>query len=347
MPTWEERLTSHIDPQIAEAIAVFETQIKLRKQGKLAEKVFAETRPRRGAYGQRYDNGHRNDGIRTQNLSFPNKDLTKGPETMWDAPGMQRIKIPFGGLTADQLDTLSDLAEEYSDAVLHVTTRQDFQFHFVHIDDTPTLMRRLAAVGITTREACGNSVRNVTACPLAGVCRTEVFDVIPYAKASAKFMLGHPDAQGFGRKFKIAFSGCEAEACGLVNMHDLGAIAVKRIENGRNGQMEKRGFELYVGGGLGAVPHDAKLFDPFLPEEELLPITQAIARVFARLGEKKNRAQARVKFLVAKLGIDEFRRLVLEERKILPHDPRWTSYLTELTRYDEKPLKPASRLNGQ
>jgi len=342
MPTWEEKLTDKIDPQLAEEISVFETEIQLRKQGKLDEKVFAETRLRRGAYGQRYDNGHRNDGIRSQELKY-DTDLTKGPDTLWDAPGMQRIKIPFGGLSADQMDTLADLAEEYADSVLHITTRQDFQFHFVHIDDTPTLMRRLAAVGITTREACGNSIRNVTACPLAGICRTEVFDVIPYAKASAKFMLGHPDAQGFGRKFKIAFSGCAGEACGLVNMHDMGGIAVKRIENGK----EKRGFALYVGGGLGAVPHDAKLFDAFLPEEELLPITQAIARVFARLGEKKNRAQARVKFLVAKLGIDEFRRLVLEERKILPHDPRWTSYLSSLNRDTEKPLKAPSHLNGQ
>ena len=147
-----------------------------------------------------------------QELSYPSTELTKGPETLWDAPGMQRIKIPFGGLNPDQMDTLADLAEEYADGVLHVTTRQDFQFHFVHIDDTPDLMRRLAAVGITTREACGNSVRNVTACPLAGVCREEVFDVIPYAHASAKFMLGHPDAQGFGRKFKIAFSGCRESA---------------------------------------------------------------------------------------------------------------------------------------
>jgi sulfite reductase (ferredoxin) len=338
MPTWEEQLAGKIDPQLADEINIFETEIQLRKQGKLDEKVFAETRLRRGAYGQRYDNGHRHDGVRTQQLEYPS-DLTKGPDTLWHAPGMQRIKIPFGGLNSTQMDTLADLSEEYADGVLHVTTRQDIQFHYVHIDDTPSLMRRLAAVGITTREACGNSVRNVTACPLAGICRTEVFDVIPYARASAKFMLGHPDAQGFGRKFKIAFSGCEAEACGLVNMHDMGAIAVTR-----NG---KRGFALYVGGGLGAVPHDAKLFDPFLPEEELLPLTQAIARVFARLGEKKNRAQARIKFLVAKLGIDEFRRLVLEERQILPHDPRWTSYLTELDRYAEKPLKPASPLSKQ
>src|SRR5207249_6283210 len=295
----------------------------------------------RGCYGQRYDNGHRHDGIRTQELSL--SDVTKGPETLWDAPGMQRIKIPFGGVTPDQMDTLADLAEEYSDSVLHVTTRQDFQLHYVHIDDTPNLMRRLAAVGITTREACGNSIRNVTACPIAGVCRGEVFDVTPYAKTSAKFMLGHPDAQGFGRKFKIAFSGCREEACALTNMHDMGCIAATRIENGK----EKRGFEVYVGGGLGAVPHQAKLFDAFVAEEELLPLTQAIARVFARMGEKKNRAAARIKFLVTKLGIEEFRRIVLEERKTMSTDPRWTSYLPDVEKYREQAARPPAFLNGQ
>ena len=342
MPTWKEKLANRMDPQIAEEIDVFETQMALRRTGKMDEKVFAETRLRRGCYGQRYDNGHRHDGIRTQELNFL-AAMTKGPDTLWDAPGMQRIKIPFGGVTPEQLDTLAELAEEYSDGVLHVTTRQDFQLHYVHIDDTPNLMRRLAAVGITTREACGNSVRNVTACPIAGVCRSEAFDVTPYAKASAKFMLGHPDAQGFGRKFKIAFSGCREEACALTNMHDMGCIAVTRIENGQ----EKRGFEVYVGGGLGAVPQQAKLLEAFVPEDELLPLTQAIGRVFARLGEKKNRAAARVKFLITKLGIDEFRRLVNEERKILPEDARWTSYIPGVAEYKETPQKAPAALNGQ
>jgi sulfite reductase (ferredoxin) len=342
MPTWKEKLADRMDPQIAEEIDVFEIQIALRRTGKLDEKVFAESRLRRGVYGQRYDNGRRHDGIRTQQLTFM-ADMTKGPDTLWDAPGMQRIKIPFGGVSPDQLETLAELAEEYSDGVLHVTTRQDFQLHYVHIDDTPNIMRRLAAVGITTREACGNSVRNVTACPLSGVCRSEGFDVTPYARAASKFMLGHPDAQGFGRKFKIAFSGCKEEACGLTNMHDVGCIATTRVENGE----EKRGFEVYVGGGLGAVPHQAKLFDAFVGEEELLPLTQSIGRVFARLGEKKNRAAARLKFLVAKLGIDEFRRLVLEERQTLPVDPRWTGYIPAVRQNSPAPRKPATPLNGQ
>src|SRR5688572_22570085 len=113
MPTWELKLAEKIEPHLAEEISVFETQIALRKQGKLDEKIFAETRLRRGCYGQRYDNGHRHDGIRSQELHYP-ADLTKGPETLWDAPGMQRIKIPFGGVTPGQMDTLADLAEEYS-----------------------------------------------------------------------------------------------------------------------------------------------------------------------------------------------------------------------------------------
>src|SRR3954465_11998662 len=202
MPTWKEKLAGKMDLQMSEEIDVFESQMALRRTGKLDEKVFAETRLRRGSYGQRYDNGHRHDGIKTQDLPYP--PLTKGPDTMFDAPGMQRIKIPFGGLNPQQMIVLAELAEEYSDGICHITTRQDFQFHFVQIEDTPSIFRRLAAGGITTREACGYSVRNVTACPLAGVCHTETFDVTPYAKACAYYLLGHPDTQDFGRKFPQA-----------------------------------------------------------------------------------------------------------------------------------------------
>ncbi len=340
--SWKEKLAPSMSPELAREIDIFETQIELRKQGKIEEKVFAETRLRRGVYGQRYDNGQRHDGTRVQKLKLPSGDLTKGPETVWDAPGMLRIKIPFGGLNPEQMEVLADLSEEYSDGVSHVTTRQDIQYHFIHIDDTPILMRRLAAVGITTREACGNVVRNVTACPIAGVCKGEAFDVTPYAKACAEFLLGHPDTQDFGRKFKIAFSGCKEEACGLTSMHDMGAIAKKRVVDGK----EQRGFEFYVGGGLGAVPHQAKLFDEFLPEQELLPMAQAIVRVFARLGEKRNRARARIKFLVARLGIEEFCRLVLEEREKLTSDPHWTEYLSTVNAPMEVPLKKGASFNG-
>jgi len=339
--SWKEKLAGRIPSELGREIDIFEQQMELRKQGKIDEKVFAETRLRRGIYGQRYDNGQRHDGTRIQKLKLP-ADVVKGPETLWDAPGMMRIKIPFGGVNPEQLETLADLSEEYADGVSHITTRQDVQFHFVHIEDTPDLMRRLAAVGITSREACGNVVRNVTACPLAGICRDETFDTTPYAKACSKFLMGHPDTQDFGRKFKVAFSGCQQHPCGLVTMHDMGVIAKTRIVDGK----ERRGFAFYVGGGLGSVPYKAKLFDEFLPEEELFPMAQAISRVFARLGEKRNRARARIKFLIANLGIEKFRQLVLEERQKLSPDPRWTAHLATVNEQAEQPLKPGVSLNG-
>jgi sulfite reductase (ferredoxin) len=334
--SWKNALSGRIDPGWSEEIDDFESQIELRKQGKIEEKVFAETRLRRGAYGQRYDAGTRHDGVEERKLGYDDVP-TKGPDTIWDAPGMQRIKIPYGGMSPEQLEVLADLAEEYSDGILHITTRQDIQLHFVHIEDTPDLMRRLAAVDITTREACGNSVRNVTGCPLAGTCKTEAFDVSPYAEALMRFMLGHPDVQDFGRKFKPAFSGCEHEACGLVQLHDAGFVS--RVQDG------KRGFRVVVGGGLGTVPHQAKVLSEFTPEDEFLIEMQAVARVFARLGEKKNRNRARIKFLVANLGIDEFKRLVEEERKTIPHDPRHTAFLDDLQQRAGAPARPPSELD--
>ncbi len=336
---WKDRLNGRIAPQLGAEIDAYENEIALKKQGKLDDKVFAEARLRRGSYGQRYDNGFRHDGIERRKLGYTT-DLTKGPGTVWDAPGMQRIKIPFGGLNAEQLEAIADLAEEYSVGVAHITTRQDFQLHYIHIEDTPTIMRRLAAVGITTREACGNTVRNVTGCPLAGVCRDQAFDVTPYAKALAYFLLGHPDTQDFGRKFKIAFSGCDTNPCALVHIHDFGCIARVREVDGQT----KRGFEVYVGGGLGTVPYQAKLYDEFVSEEELLPLAQSMARVFARLGEKKNRNTARMKFLVAKLGMEEFKRLVNEERAMLARDSRWTAYIEHVDRGSDGPLRPAQLL---
>lgn len=336
MTSWKEELAGKIRPEWEEEIDVFQTQIDLKKQGKIDDKIFAETRLRRGAYGQRYDNGQRHDGVDTRVLEFPSEGKTKGPDTVWDAPGMMRIKVPYGRLSSEQLEVHCDLAEEYSDSILHVTTRQDIQLHFIHLEDTPDLMRRLAATGITTREACGNSVRNVTACQYSGVCDTQTFDVTPYAQATMEFLLGHDDTMDFGRKMKIAFSGCEEKPCGLTAFHDIGALA--RVQDG------KRGFKLVVGGGLGAVPYVAPTYAEFLPEEELFPVMQAICRIFGRMGEKANRSRARIKFLVKKLGIDEFRRIVDEERKNLRPDPRWTAFLSDLTATDEEPSRPGSSL---
>jgi len=339
---WNEKLGDSIPANMVEEIDTFETNIALRKAGKLEPKIFAESRLRRGAYGQRYDNGRRHDGIKTQELHYPSGDLLKGPETIWDAPGMMRIKVPMGVATNAQLEVLADLAEEYSDGILHVTTRQDIQLHFVQIDTTPDMMRRLAAVGITTREACGNSVRNITACQFAGACKEAAFDVTPYADAATYFLLGHKDIQDFGRKFKISFSGCKGNPCGMAMFHDAGVIAVTKEVDGET----KRGFEFYVGGGLGAVPFQAQLLDPFVPEEELLPLFQAVCRVFSRLGERKNRARARLKFVVKKLGIEEFRNVVEAERKTIPQDERWTTYLADLSVPTDKALHEGRALDA-
>ncbi len=336
---WKQSLTGQLSEQLAEEIDTFETEITLRSQDKLDEKVFAETRLRRGAYGQRYDNGQRHDGTESRPLPFADK-VSKGPTTVWDAPGMQRIKIPYGGLNPAQLEVLAELAEEYSDGIAHITTRQDIQLHYIHIEDAPSVMRRLASVGITTREACGNSVRNVTGCAFMGVCPGEPFDATPYANALAQFLLGHPDAQNFGRKFKPSVSGCEEQACGLAQLNDFGLIARVRTVDGE----EQRGFKVVVGGGLGAVPRQAKTFDEFMAPEEVLPIVQAMSRVFGRHGEKKIRSRARLKFLIEKMGLEEFQAAVLEERGKLSQDSRWTEFVKTTAENEEKPLKPAGEM---
>ena len=216
---------AHLPPAAREEIDVFETELRRVQSGQMAEKVFLEFRLRHGVYGQRQD------GVQ-----------------------MQRIKIPMGIVDTAKMVQLADLCEEYAVGVAHITTRQDFQYHYIDINDTPNLMRRLAEVGITTREACGNAVRNVTACPQAGVCTDETFDITPYSKAMAYFLLRHPDAQNFGRKFKIAYSGCDDHACGLARMHDIGVIAKVRDANGA----KVEGFKVFVGGGLGALPFQAE-----------------------------------------------------------------------------------------
>ena len=305
---------AHLPPAAKEEIDVFETELRRVQSGQMAEKVFLEFRLRHGVYGQRQD------GVQ-----------------------MQRIKIPMGIVDTAKMVQLADLCEEYAVGVAHITTRQDFQYHYIDINDTPNLMRRLAEVGITTREACGNAVRNVTACPQAGVCTDETFDITPYSKAMAYFLLRHPDAQNFGRKFKIAYSGCDDHACGLARMHDIGAIAKVRDANGA----KVEGFKVFVGGGLGALPFQAELYSEFVPADEMLPLAQAIARVFARLGEKQNRAKARMKFLIAKLGLEEFKRQVAEERGKLREDPRWASELDQaMADYSDQPLKPPSELQA-
>lgn len=337
---WKERLQGQLPSQLAEEVDTFEAEIHLRQQGKIDETIFAETRLRRGAYGQRYDNGKRHDGVESRELAYPEGKLEKGPGTLWDAPGMLRIKIPYGGMNPEQLEVMAELAEEYSDQIGHITTRQDFQLHYIHIDDTPTIMRRLATVGITTREACGNSVRNITGCPFAGVCADETFDVTPYADALTYFLLGHPDAQSFGRKLKPTFSGCHQHSCGLTALHDLGFMATSREVDGKT----EHGFKCFVGGGLGTVPFQAKLFSDFVPFSEMLPLSQAMARVFGKHGEKKIRSRARLKFLVKKWGIEKFKEEVLAERAKLREDSRWTDYLPGIEKFAEEPSRPPGEM---
>lgn len=341
---WKEKFQGKLPEPLGSEVDQFETEIGLRLSDKIDEKVFAETRLRRGSYGQRYDNGQRHDGTNSLRLPFPEKP-SKGAGTIWDAPGMQRIKVPFGGLNPEQLEVMAELAEEYSDGIAHVTTRQDFQLHYIHIENAPSVMRRLAAVGITTREACGNAVRNVTACPYAGVCGDEAFDVTPYSVALAWFLMGHPDTMEFGRKFKPAFSGCGQHACGLAQMHDIGYVAAVREVDGKL----QRGFKIVVGGGLGAVPRQARVLTDFAPVEEMLPLTQAVCRVFGKHGEKKNRNAARIKFLIDKWGIEKFREEVFAVRKDLREDPRWIDMIKDAEKQVEGPLRPPGEfpaLNG-
>jgi len=244
-----------------------------------------------------------------------------------DDAQMIRIKIPHGSMTAEQLDMVAQVANDYSPRkVGHVTTRQAIQLHYVPLENTPMVLRKLDEVGLTTREACGNTVRNVTADEMSGLCADTVFDITPYAEATARFFLRNPICQKLPRKFKIAFSACEHDH-GLVPIHDLGAVAV--IKDGQ------RGFRMTVGGGLGASPHVAQVLAEFVPEKELLRYSEAAIRIFDRMGNRKNRNKARIKFVVKQLGIEEFRRITKEEMDALPPveesnylEPDW-SFLEE------------------
>ena len=246
-----------------------------------------------------------------------------------DGVHMMRIKVPAGRLTAEQLECLADLAQAYSKGVGHITTRQDMQLYWIPTKEAPTAMARAAAVGLTTREACGNSVRNVTACPLAGVSPTELFDVTKHAEAVTRHFLRNPISQKLPRKFKIAFEGCSIGHAKTA-IHDIGAVAAIQEDGGKR----TPGFRLYVGGGLGALPMTAIQLEPFTPTTELLRTCEAIVRVHDRLGDRKNKATARIKFVVKRLGADAFRREVFAEREKLP---RYPYPEMEVTETDETP----------
>jgi len=277
--TEETTRTRGIIDFMPQEIDDFELQLKRFQAGEFDETDFQAFRLKQGVYGQR----------------------------QLDAQ-MVRVKVPFGGLTAEQLDALGVFAEKYAPLNKgHVTTRENFQYHHVKLEDTPAVMRLLGDVGLSTREACGNTVRNVTGCYLAGVCADEPFDVTPYAAAYTRYFVRHPYTQALPRKLKTAFSGC-ARDCAITAIHDMGFLP--KIENGR------KGFVVKTGGGTSIMPKIAPTLYDFVPVEEYLKVTEAVIRIFHRSDElRKNRMKARIKFLISRIGIDEFRKMVDEELK--------------------------------
>jgi sulfite reductase (ferredoxin) len=280
-----------IDPAQLADIEKFETQLQRYLDGDLDEDVFRVFRLNNGIYGQR-QGGHNQ---------------------------MVRIKIPYGTVTPEQLDCMARLAEEYSRGWGHITTRQNIQFHFVPLERIPAVMRELAAVGLTTREACGDTVRNVQGCHLAGACPYEVLDISPWAEAAFQHFLRSPIAQRLPRKFKINFSGCATD-CGQAMFNDVGVIAVSRPNP--DGTVEA-GFRVFIAGGLGTTPHPAQALEEFTPREELLATTEAILRVFDHYGNRDNKLRARLKWLVDTMGIDELRERIFKERKFLLASATW------------------------
>ena len=264
-------------------IIELEKKVRLFREGKMDEEKFRSLRLARGVYGQRQQ------GVQ-----------------------MVRIKLPYGKMTLAQWNRIADVSDEYSTGNLHLTTRQDIQIHFVSLDRTPELWAELEKDDVTIREACGNTVRNITASDTAGIDPDEPFDVTPYAHAMFEYFLRKPVNQEMGRKFKIAFSNNEKDTA-LVFMHDLGVIPRVKIVDGK----EVRGFKTLIGGGLGAQPHLAVTTHEFLEEDLLIPYLESVLRVFDRYGERNSRHKARIKFLIAKIGIEAFNELVKEEQLAL------------------------------
>jgi len=217
---------------------------------------------------------------------------------------MQRIKIPGGLITAQQLEVLADVGDRYGRGISHVTTRQDVQIHWVPVEQTIDMYEQLLAAGITTRGACADTVRNVTACPYAGVAPGEPFDVLPYCLAINEYFLFNPLNLTLPRKFKIALEGCEHD-CAQAPVNDIGLYA--KMRNG------VRGFSVIAGGGLGSQPFLAKPMQDFVPADDTLIWCEAIVRVQHRYGERKNRHKARMKYVVQKMGLEKFRATVLAE----------------------------------
>jgi sulfite reductase (ferredoxin) len=269
------------NPVVEKDIIDLERKIRLFREGKIHEEKFRSLRLARGVYGQRQQ------GVQ-----------------------MIRIKLPYGKMTFRQWRRICDVCDEYSTGNLHFTTRQDIQIHFVSLDRTPQLWAELEKDEVTLREACGNTVRNVTASVSSGVDPKEPFDVTPYAHAFFEFFLRNPICQEMGRKFKASFSNSEEDSA-LAYIHDLGFVA--KIKDG------KKGFKIMIGGGLGAQPRMADLAFDFLPAEDIIPFAEAVIRVFDRNGERNSRNKARMKFLFEKEGYENVMSWVKDEFTAVKH----------------------------
>ncbi len=260
-----------IPKEVRKEIEEFAAEVERRSRDNIDENGFKHFRLQQGIYGQRQSGD-------TQ---------------------MVRTKLPLGQINSEKLKSLADFGDKFADGIIHVTTRQDVQFHFVDLDKVPEGLELLAKGGITTREACGNTVRNVTACHKSGTCVNEAFDVSPYAHAVSNYLLRHSSTQSLPRKFKISFGGCNG--CGVAPIHDIGFSAVIREENGK----QIRGFKVLFGGGLGSSPHAAAPLKDFIPTTHALRLAEALVNVFNKYGDGKNRNKARLKFVLDKHGVDK------------------------------------------
>lgn len=281
MNTAQQLNLDHLDAPVRDDIQELSDRIYAFQRMQEDEDRFKHYRLTRGVYGQRQHGVH-----------------------------MFRTKIPFGHLTPDQLIALANMSEKYTNGRLHITTRQNIQMHYVKLNDSVKVWEDLATAGMTAREACGNTVRNITASPLAGVDPNEPFDVTPYVQASYEFFLRNPICQEMGRKIKPAFSSSEQDSA-FTYFHDFGFIP--RIQNG------VRGFKVVIAGGLGAVSMIAPTAYEFLEADRIIPFMEASIRVFDRYGEREKRMKARMKYLLKEMGLEAFMELVEEEMVAIEH----------------------------
>jgi sulfite reductase beta subunit-like hemoprotein len=274
-----------LDPEVQRDVDKFEVMVARYFAGDLDPEVFRVFRLNNGIYGQRQGGNNQ----------------------------MVRVKLPYGSIEPDQLEMLADIADEYSRGWGHITTRQNIQFHFVQLENVPAVLRKLASVGLTTREACGDTVRNIQGCHLAGACPFEVLDISPWAEAAFQHFIHSPIAQRLPRKFKINFSGCATD-CGQAMFNDVGVVAVSRPRE--DGSLEP-GFRVFVAGGLSANPRPALALEEFTSREDLMPTIEAILRTFDHYGNRDNKLRARMKWLVDTMGWEELQARILKERRFL------------------------------